>query len=376
MSGAVADARLTRPDPHANPTRARPGFTLTGDLRIQIFGALFGLGTIHHELQFLLEQQRTGPLANYMERWGLVKPTIGWPSEVGIALHLIDLVLGILLLVLPYRRVLLMVLGPAFALVNLVSPERIPSHNSLMLGAFAVLLVFGLAEVIEGAIRGGRPQRGVTDWYGWTLTGLTWLCALTYAFAALHKLNSTFLSLADSTAPPFALLFVEPLGISRETALGLLGYPAIYGTLAIEAALPILLMRRCTRLLGCFVGLSFHLAMMARGIMDFPTIILAFYPLFMSAEEVRALLSRCTGWPSPLRLATAAALAAVGTVTIARSAYVHDLYANSANLEPILMWAHSIFLYATFVWFAYVTSTVGTLLLDRRSAGATAPAAA
>ena len=353
--------------PASSPYDAHAGGRLVGDLRIQVFGALFGLATVHHELQFILEQQRTGPFATYMDRWSVIKPTVGWSSEVGITLHLLDLLLGALLLVLPYRRALLILVGLSFLLANLVSPERTASHNSLMVAASAALLILGSAELIENAVC-QRWRRARTDWYGWTITGLTWLCALTYAFAMLHKLNWTFLSLADSTAPPFAFVFVEPLGISRETSLVVFGYAAIYGTLAIEAALPFLLMWRPTRMFGCFLGVSFHLAMMARGIMDFPTLILGFYPLFMTVDEARELLSRFATRPSPLRLATTVVVAAIGALIISRSAYVHDLYANPVDLEPVLMWVHSALLYATFFWFAYVLATVGAILLHRGSA--------
>ena len=337
----------------------RRAFGLAGDLRIQLFGALFGLGTIHHELQFILEQQRTGPFADYMERWSVLKPSIGWPSEVGIALHLIDLLLGGLLLTLPWRRALLIPLAIVFPLVNLVSPERIPSHNSLMVATLAVLLSFGLVEIAERVVRRGLPSAPLTDWYGWTLVGLTWLCALTYLSAAFQKLNSTYLSVTESTAPPFALLFVEPLGVPRDTALSLLGYPAIYGTLAIEISLPVLLIRRQTRLAGCLLGSSFHFAMMARGIMDFPTIILAFYPLFMTVGEARELLARCLARPSPSRLLTTAALWAGAGATFAGSPYVLDFYVNSAAPEPLVMWGHSVLSYLTLLLFAYLTSTLG-----------------
>ena len=340
-----------------------------GDLRIQLFASLFGLGTIHHELQFILEQQRGGPFSDYMERWGQVKPSVAWPSDVGIFLHLADLVLGLLLLALPWRRALLNALAVVFPLATLVSPHRIPSHNSLMVAALALLLTFGLAESVERAVQPVRRCKLPTDWHRWTLAGLTSLCSLTYLFAAFHKLNATYVSLADSTAPPFILSFAEPLGMPRDAALPLLGYPAIYGTLAIELSLPVLLMRRRSRLAGCLLGGLFHLAMMARGIMDFPTIILGFYPLFMTVDEVRELRDRCLSRPSPPRLAATAAIWAAGAAAFARSPYVQELYLNSGAQEPVVMWAHGAFSYATLLMFAYVTSTLAASLLGRVRAG-------
>jgi hypothetical protein len=56
----------------------------TGDLRLRLFAGLFALGTVHHELEFVLEQAAVGPFAEYLERWGRVAPSIGRPSEVGV----------------------------------------------------------------------------------------------------------------------------------------------------------------------------------------------------------------------------------------------------------------------------------------------------
>ena len=295
----------------------------------------------------------------------MLTPTLGWPSAVGIALHLADLVLGGLLLVLPWRRALLIPLAITFPLATLASPERVSSHSSLMIGALAVVLVFALAEIAERA--GGRAPAGAaaTDWYGWTLLGLRWLCALTYAFAAFHKLNSTFLSAATSPAPPFLLRVSQTLGVPGGAA-PFLAPVAIYGAVATEAALPLLLLGRRTRPVGCLLGATFHLIMMARGIMDFPLVILAFYPLFMTIDEARALVARCRARPSPARLVGAVAIAGVGAATLASSVYVRNLHTGS---EPPMTWVHGALLYATFFGSAYVIATVGASLLGHRPDG-------
>ncbi len=359
----VTTASSAPSDQPAAVPPVRRATALGSDVRIQIFGALFGLGTIHHELQFILEQTRIGALGDYMERWSRLRPTIGWSSDVGIALHLIDLVVGILLVVLPWRRALLLPLALSFSLTNLVSPERIPSHNSLMVASLAVVLLLAVAEAAERALRRGVSDTRTTDWYGWTLTGLTSLCVLTYAFAVFHKLNLAYLAPATSTAPPFVLLFAEPLGLPREAALSLLGYPAIYGTLLIEGSLPILLLRRWTRLAGCLVGALFHGAMMARGIMDFPTAILGFYPLFMGRDEARELLAGVRARPSLPRLLGTLALAGIGIATFTSSEYVRGLYVDSPTAVPLVVAAHSALSYATILLFAQVTTTLAAQAL-------------
>lgn len=372
---ALASPRRVRPD----LGRVRRPLALAGDVRIDLFGALFGLATIHHELQLLVELQLGGRLTEYMERWARSVPTIGWSSQVGIAVHVAAIVLGILLLALPWRRALLMPLAVVFGLVNLVSPHRIPSHNSLMLAALAVLLVFGVAELIARAwsarraadFRAAEPG---TDWYGWTLRGLMLLCVLTYVAAAFQKLNPSFLSLATSPAPLFLLQFARPFGVPRDAALALIGYPSIHATIAIELVLPLMLLVRRTRLFGCLLGILFHLPMMAYGIMDFPVLIVGFYPLFMRLEEAESLVARLTSRPSALRVLSAVVVGMNCAAAISASPYVLDLWIVSRGVEPLLMYAHGACLYATVFLFAYVASTLAAHLLDRRAPRAAVPA--
>lgn len=331
---------------------------LVSDLRFDLFALVFAVGTLHHELQFILEQQRVGPFAEYMERWGRAKQTIGWPSEVGIALHVADILIAILILVLPWRRALCCLLAVPFLLSQLASPERIASHNSLMAGALAVLLALGLGEVVERAGRRGEADRERTDWYGWTLIGLSWLCALTYLFAAFHKLSPAVFWPPGSQIIDLVLPLLRSLGIPRDWTVTYLGYPLIYGTVILEAALPFLLFWRPTRLVACFLGLAFHLPQMAMGVLDFPTIIVAFYPLFLSLEEARALVGRLLVRPSVPRLVSTAVLSGAGVAAISRAAQPISLYTGSRGLEPMLASVHSILLYATFVVFVHVALTL------------------
>ncbi|MBA2446712.1 MAG: HTTM domain-containing protein [Chloroflexi bacterium] len=348
---------------------------LFSDLRFDLFAVVFAVGTLHHELQFILEQQRVGPFAEYMERWGRAKQTIGWPSEVGIALHLADILIAVLVLVLPWRRALLCLLAVPFLLSQLASPERIASHNSLMAGALAVLLVLGVAEIVERASWRGESDRERTDWYSWTLIGLSWLCALTYIFAAFHKLSPTVFwpprsQIVDLVAPLLRLL-----GVPRDWTVNYLGYPLIYGTVILEAVLPLLLFWRPTRLVGCFLGLAFHLPQMAMGVLDFPTLIVAFYPLFLSLEEARALVGRLLVWPSIPRLVSTAVLGGAGVVAISRAAQPLALYSSSRGLEPVLASVHSILLGVTFILFVHVALTLVAWGLRRGATPMPAPLA-
>ena len=236
---------------------------LTSDPRFDLFAVVFAVATVHHELQFLLEQQLTGPLDQYMERMALLKATIGWPSAVGIGLHAACLVVSLLVLVLPWRRALLCLLAGPALLSQLASPERIPSHNSLMIAALSLVLIFGLAELIERwRQRGqGRPS----PWLGWTIAGLVALVSITYFFSSFYKWNPVFFWPRSSPALEFATPYAALLGLPPQVALRLLAWPFILGTVLLELLLPVLLLWRRTRLAGTLVGLVFHLLMMGQG---------------------------------------------------------------------------------------------------------------
>ena len=348
------------------PTAARFGgpLRLAQDLRIQLFAIVFALGSLHHEAQYLVQQLRVGPLGEYMERWSAAKPTSGWPSEVGLALHLAVVVVSVLVIVLPWRRALLCALAVPFLLSKLVSPDRLSSHSSVIVAALILVAVFALAEVVGRVARRARAE-ATTDWYGWTLVGLRWLLASTYAFAAFHKLNPVFFSPADSPAMAFVLPVFEWLPVSRDVLIARVGYPATFAAVLIEASLPFLLMARRTRLFGCLLGLVFHLPMMAQGLMDFPVIILAFYPLCLSVEEARAVVDRLRSRPGVARLACAAIVGGAGVAAIWTSRRVNRIYSDATDPAPAMTLAHSALLYLTMLLAAYVLAALAAIFLER-----------
>lgn len=377
-AGGVPARPATVP-PDGSPSRAQPGglFALAQDLRIQLFAIVLALGLLHHEAQFLVQQLRVGPLGEYMERWGAVRPTLGWSSEVGLAIHLAVIAISVLILALPRRRALLCALPVPFGLSLLASPDRVSSHSSVIVAALVLVVTFAIAEV---AGRGGRrahadTDAAATDWYDWTLVGLRWLLAWTYAFAAFHKLNPAFFSPAESQAVGFVLPLVEWLPVSRDALVAVVGPAAMFGAVAIEACLPFLLLGRRTRLFGCLLGLLFHLPMMAQGLMDFPLVVLAFYPLFLSVDEARAIVDRLRR-PSAAQLACATVVGAGGAAAIWTSRRVNRIYADVTVPEPLLTPAHVALVYLTMLLAAYTFAAVAAVLLDRRTHRHTAKATA
>ena len=108
-------------------------------------------------------------------------------------------------------------------LASLVTiPHRLASHNSVMAAAAALILAMGAGEWLDGLRH--RPRTAPSrDWYGATLAGLAWICALTYFFAFLYKLNTAWFS-RGSPAPGFLIRSVapllDPLGVPGWSARG------------------------------------------------------------------------------------------------------------------------------------------------------------
>jgi hypothetical protein len=339
-------------------------------VRFKLFARIFALGTISHELEFLLEQARIGPMTQYMELWSRVIPSVGWSSRTGLALHFSDIAISLLILILPWSRELVCLLAGTFLFSELASPARIASHCSLMAGGLLVVLILGLAEWTELIARRRAPAVAPTEWYAWTLVGLRWICALTYFFAFFYKLNPNWFS-SESRAPAFLLSPLEPL-------LDLLGVPggyhlvlapvAIYGTLAIELSLPALMLVERTRLAGALIGLVFNLGMILQGVSDFPVLIVAFYPAFLSLAQARELVHRCLARPTLARLAATALVSALWFAQNRPRAnwmYLHT------NLPAPLMAAYSGLAFASFVLLIYVAVTLAAWLFERRSKAAT-----
>jgi len=119
---------------------------------------------------------------------------------------------------------------------------------------------------------------------------------LVYLFAVLAKLNTDFLDPALSCAAAMSgdLLAGGPLNLYGSWQDG----PAIAGTLAIEALLPIGLLIRRTRLAAALAGGTFHAVLAVAGHVPFSGFAFAFYALFLPDDLPRRLRSVLDGTPA------------------------------------------------------------------------------
>jgi hypothetical protein len=111
--------------------------------------------------------------------------------------------------------------------------------------------------------------------------------ALMYVFVTLAKLNAHFFDAEVSCAASMCRsLAEEVLGLPFPDWMAL---PAIWGTLAIEAGVPLLLLLPATRLPAIAIGMVFHALLALKGFVPFSGLVVAFYALFLPDDLPRRL---------------------------------------------------------------------------------------
>ena len=115
------------------------------------------------------------------------------------------------------------------------------------------------------------------------------LCIL-YFFTVFHKLNVSYFQVDLSCAAKLHLEINDRLPIMPEAEWAL--HSAIYGTLIIEIAIPLLLMFRRTCVAGVFLGMLFHglLALHSHmGLFSFSSTMMALFTTFLPVNIAGAL---------------------------------------------------------------------------------------
>lgn len=116
---------------------------------------------------------------------------------------------------------------------------------------------------------------------------------LVYAVAALAKMNTGFFDAGISCAATMSrqVAWFHPPLLDGSWRIG----AAIWGTVLVEAALPVLLAVPRTRSLGLVVGVAFHAVLALAGNVPFSALALALYVVFLptdTPERLRALTAR------------------------------------------------------------------------------------
>ncbi len=119
---------------------------------------------------------------------------------------------------------------------------------------------------------------------------------LVYAAAAIAKMNTGFFDAGASCAVALSgkVVWFDPTLLDGGWRIA----PAIWGTLAIEVSLPVLLAVRRTRLIGLALGAGFHTVLALAGNVPFSALALALYVAFLPADtpsRLRALAAERPG---------------------------------------------------------------------------------
>lgn len=158
-------------------------------------------------------------------------------------------------------------------------------HMPVVVNHLWVVAVFGAALLIAMAValaRGLDWPRDGGELYRRFGPVLRNVVILVYLFAAVAKMNDGFFDSDVSCAVAMSddLLDWAPFDLKADWQHA----PAIWGTIAIELAIPLLLFFPRTRLVGIAIGLPFHVVLALSGHVPFSGFAVAFYSLFLPLD--------------------------------------------------------------------------------------------
>lgn len=216
------------------------------------------------------------------------------------------------LLVRPKSTWLLIALFAAIVADGAAEAPYLVNHYVLLVLAGAAIL--GVLAV--RALQSPLPDRSEIGDVVFSVTSVGIL--VTYVWAAFHKINSDFFDPVISCAVDHYNTFAESVNVLPTVSGGAAGHALAYGTVAVEFAIPALLVFRRTRVAGLVLGVAFHLAMGVNGHPAFSAIALAAYVPFVprglpAAMADVAARNRWGRWVLPLVSITGLAIVAIGT---------------------------------------------------------------
>ncbi|TXK50491.1 hypothetical protein FVR03_04730 [Pontibacter qinzhouensis] len=175
---------------------------------------------------------------------------------------------------------------------------------------------------------------------------------LLYFYAVLHKLNYDYLNTDISCSSVLLTSFGDRLPFLPTNQPAQLG--AIYGTLVVEAAIPLMFCFRRTRAAGIFLGLGFHYFLSLHphdGLYSFSSLLFSLFFLFtppaFTTELNKLLLSSSGKVRQPLRLLLKALVLLVAAAILVR-------WAGAINFAGFLIWL----VFGAFVIMIYTVQAV------------------
>ncbi|MBA2671697.1 MAG: HTTM domain-containing protein [Gemmatimonadetes bacterium] len=163
------------------------------------------------------------------------------------------------------------------------------SNHWLFTAFVNITILLAFAHLFLTSLRGGVAGVDRAELFRTFAPAVRIEVLILYFFATLHKLNSDFLNPETSCA----IAHYTDLATARQVLpTGSWVHPlAIYGTLAIEGAIPLLLLFRRTRVPGILLGAGFHFLLAftpGHRFFDFSSMIFAVYFLFLPFDFIEA----------------------------------------------------------------------------------------
>ncbi len=264
------------------------------DPRLWLYARLLVPAFVGHAVQLLAEDRPWEPAA--MRRYWI---TPGWhlylSPYVPLAIAAL-LALAVAWLALHPTRRSVLVVAALYATHYLTYPWRIRNHMTTMLAGLAVVSLVWLTARASGALTPGRAEARRVDRLA--TTGLAAVITVTYFFAGLHKLNAHFTdpSLEGPSAAVSGLTTFWIYGDLGSVPPGWAIATAIWGTIVVETAIPVLAWRFSSLGVPCIAVLMlFHLPQVAvMDVADYPLVASAFYPALLTRGRL-TLLARHAG---------------------------------------------------------------------------------
>lgn len=163
---------------------------------------------------------------------------------------------------------------PLLGLTGLAAAGALFWHMPVMLHHHYFLGLTGLAVAggVAACALGAERERAL-------YAPLRWMTILLYGAAAFHKMNPDFLAPVTGCGAQYLSSAMHRLGLQPPSPeLAALG---AWAGLAVELAIPCLLLVRKTRVAGVLLGTAFHAGLALMGYPRFSALMLALLPLFI-----------------------------------------------------------------------------------------------
>jgi hypothetical protein len=170
-------------------------------------------------------------------------------------------------------------------------PITVGTQNHALFAAFVCMAIVAGAAVV--AVRGRRLTLDRAEWLRTFAPPVRWSLVGLYFFAVFHKLNRDWFDPAVSCGTEFYLRQRDVFSFLPASEWAVQG--GIWGSFAVEAAIPLLLAFERSRHAGVLLGLVFHWALAAnplRAFFNFSSMLFAVFVLFLSADRVAAFADR------------------------------------------------------------------------------------